>query len=401
LADFVITGDGDIVFPDVCRKLLTGDRPAERVLSGGLPELSGIELPYSLYTDADIKNRVIYVEASRGCPFTCEFCLSSLDIPVRQFDHERVLRELDTLHRRGARTFKFVDRTFNLNVRTSIAILRFFLERMEPGLFVHFEMVPDRFPPQLREVVREFPAGSLQFEVGIQTFDPAVSAHISRRQDVAKIAENLTFLRQSTGVYIHADLIAGLPGENMESFASGFDKLVALDPHEIQVGILKRLRGTPIVRHGQEFRMVYNEEPPYEILSTRDMSFEDLQRMGRFARYWDLVSNSGNFPVSKRLLWEGSQSPFAAFMRFTEWLYGRTGQRAGINLKNLAAFLFEYLVTIGRVDEEIAGRAVAGDYMRGGRYDLPSELRAFRPSEDASRQASAPIALKRQKRASR
>jgi radical SAM superfamily enzyme YgiQ (UPF0313 family) len=208
--------------------------------------------------------------------------------------------------------FKFVDRTFNLNVRTSIAILEFFLARMVPGLFVHFEMVPDRFPEQLRSVVAKFPAGSLQLEVGIQSFNPEVGKLISRRQDFEKVKENLTFLRAETGAYVHADLIVGLPGENIESFARGFNTLVALDPQEIQVGMLKRLKGTPIVRHDAEFKMVYAEDPPYQVLSTSELSFTQVQEMSRFARFWDLVANSGNFLASKPLLWSGT-TPFAGF----------------------------------------------------------------------------------------
>jgi radical SAM superfamily enzyme YgiQ (UPF0313 family) len=216
-----------------------------------------LALPYDLYTDADIAHRVIYVEASRGCPYECEFCLSSLDVPVRNAPLEPFLTAMQHLLDRGVCQFKFVDRTFNLNLKISSAILRFFLERYRPGLFVHFEMIPDRLPQALRELIREFPPGVLQFEVGIQTFNEQVAKLISRRQDNARAEENLRWLREETGVHVHADLIVGLPGEDMASFAAGFDRLVALGPQEIQVGLLKRLRGTPIVRHDRDWGMVY------------------------------------------------------------------------------------------------------------------------------------------------
>jgi radical SAM superfamily enzyme YgiQ (UPF0313 family) len=335
IADYLITGEADLAFAELCRRLLAGERPGERV----------IELPYSLYSDADIAHRVIYVEVSRGCPFTCEFCLSSVDIPVRQFDYATVLAELDRLYARGARTFKFVDRTFNLNVRTSAAILQFFLDRMQPDLFVHFEMVPDRFPQALREVVQRFPPGSLQLEIGVQTLNPDVGARISRRQDVPKLIDNLTFLRTETSAHLHVDLIVGLPGEGLDSFAEGFDRVVVLNPQEIQVGILKRLRGTPISRHTEEFQICYSDEPPYEVLSTRDISFFDLRRMERFARYWDLVANSGNFAGSRALIWEGEQSAFACFMRWSDWLYERVGRRASIELKTLRICFNSWLMS--------------------------------------------------------
>src|SRR5207249_98530 len=154
--------------------------------------------------------------------------------------------------------------------------------------FLHFEMIPDRLPDALRQPIAQFPAAALQFEVGIQTFNEEVSARISRRQDNAKLADNLRFLREQTGVHVHADLIVGLPGEGIDSFAAGFDRLVALGPQEIQVGMLKRLRGTPIIRHDGEFAMVYSPHAPYEILQTRDIDFPTMQRLRRLARYWDL-----------------------------------------------------------------------------------------------------------------
>src|SRR5580704_3321279 len=164
-------------------------------------------------------------------------------------------------------------------------------------------MIPDRLPESLREIIAQFPPGALQFEVGVQTFDDAVAKNISRRQDYGRLEENFRYLREKTGVHIHADLIVGLPGESVESFAAGFDRMVALGPQEIQVGILKRLRGTPIVRHDREWGMVYSQHPPYEILQTKLIDFFAMQRLRRFARYWDLIANSGNFVETTPLLW--------------------------------------------------------------------------------------------------
>ena len=167
-------------------------------------------------------------------------------------------------------------------------------------------MVPDRLPAALREVIARFPPGALQFEVGVQTFNAEVAERIARRQDYERLEDNFRFLRGQTGVHIHADLIAGLPGESLESFAAGFDRLIALGPHEIQVGILKRLRGTPIVRHDAEWQMVYNPHPPYEILQNRLIDFATMQKLRRFARYWDLVGNSGNFVETTPLIWSNA-----------------------------------------------------------------------------------------------
>ena len=362
-ADYVITGEADLKFAEVCRVLLAGERPVHKVIHAELPQLAGVRMPYGLYSREDLQNRVLYVEASRGCPFTCEFCLSSLDVPVRGFDLALFLAELENLFARGARIFKFVDRTFNLSLKTSRAILEFFLDRWEDGMFVHFEMVPDRMPEALLELLARFPAGGVQLEVGIQTFDEATAKNISRRQNYEKLEHNLRFLRAHTGVHIHADLIAGLPGETMESFGRGFDRLVALAPQEIQLGILKRLRGTPIVRHDAEWQMQYSPHPPYEILQNKSLSFAQLQSLRRFAKFWDLIANSGRFTDTLPWVWRGLESPFAGFMEFSEWLALRLGRTHSIALVALAEQLYRFVREVRGCD---IAEVLKGDWFRGG-----------------------------------
>jgi radical SAM superfamily enzyme YgiQ (UPF0313 family) len=431
LADYVITGEADVKFAEVCRALLGVDQPATdgqtlarsatmrsatgsppansqpstlnaqllpKIIPAELPALDRLAPPYELYTDADIAHRVLYVEASRGCPFTCEFCLSSLDVPVRAFPLEPFLAALDRLLARGARQFKFVDRTFNLNLNTSRAILEFFIARWRDGLFVHFEMVPDRLPEPLREAIAKFPPGALQFEVGIQTFDDATSRNISRRQNYPKLEENLRYLRERTGVHVHADLIVGLPGESVESFARGFDRLVALRPQEIQVGILKRLRGTPIVRHDAEWGMIYSPNPPYEILENKLIGFATMQRLRRFARFWDLVGNSGNFVETVPLIWDGGESPFWSFLRFSDWLGERMGRHHSIALATLAENLFVFLTGERTLENDRVAEALASDWRRGGRKENPPFFERNAAANSAPASLPAPAAPKRQAR---
>lgn len=368
LADFVITGWGDVSFPKLCAELLAGKPQAMKVIPGVQPPVTALVLPYGEYTDEDIARRTVYVEASRGCPFKCEFCLSALDKTAWPFDTEAFLAALDALYRRGARQFKFVDRTFNLNVKTSLRILHFFLEKLRAAphdpVYAHFELIPDHLPEALKEAIAQFPPGTLQFEIGIQTFNPEVQALISRRQDNEKAEQNLRWLVEQSNAHLHVDLIAGLPGEDIASFARGFDRLVALRPHEIQFGILKRLRGTPIIRHTEAFAMCYNPDPPYNILQNDRIGFADMQRLSRFARYWDLVANSGRFARALPLLL--GTSPFARFLAFSDWVYATTQKTHEISLERLMDLVFQWGTECAGVPTAQMEAALRADYEATG-----------------------------------
>lgn len=376
VADYILCGEADIACAQLCQAIMAGQRPAQQIIHPDPPDLNRVAMPYHLYTDHDLRHRTIYVESSRGCPFSCEFCLSSLDIPIRRFPLDAFLAEMQKLLDRGCQHFKFVDRTFNVDVPHACSILQFFLER--PGkreFFLHFEMIPDRLPDPVRVLLAQFPSGTLQLEVGVQTFNEEVAQRIGRRQDNAGVEANLRFLREHTHAHIHADLIAGLPGETLASFADGFDRLLSLRPHEIQLGILKRLRGVPIARHTDAFGMIYSPEAPYEIMENALIDFATMQRLKRMARYWDMFANSGNFREALPLLWP-TGSPFQQFLTFSDFVYGHIAKTHQIALPRQFELLFEHL---GR--SEAAGRRLAIDYLRPRRHDLPSFLQGFAPPE--------------------
>jgi hypothetical protein len=380
MADHIITGWGDLSFRLLASQILAGAPPADKVIAGVQPPLNALALPYAEYTDEDVGKRHLYVEASRGCPFKCEFCLSALDKTAWAFPQQAFLDQLDTLYQRGARQFKFVDRTFNLKVEASLAILDYFLERIaerpDDPPFLHFELIPDHLPERLKSAIARFPSGTLQFEIGIQTFDPEVQARISRRQKNAVAEANLRWLREHSNAHLHVDLILGLPGEDVATFAAGFDRLVALNPHEIQFGILKRLRGAPIDRHSTAFDLRFAPDPPYQILSTSVIDFPTMQRLSRFARYWDLVANSGRF---KRILPQllGS-APFANFLAFADWLYRRTGQTHALAHERLVHLLHDHLAQLAE-PPALFEQTLIDDYRgAGGRSRL-----AFEASDSA------------------
>lgn len=381
LADYVIAGEADGAFARLCAAVLEGRPPREQRLTAEAPVLDELILPYDLYSDEDIAQRTIYVETTRGCPFACDYCLSARGGPPRRFDLERVFPALDRLLERGAAQLRFVDRTFNAAGQHSLAIMRFLLERAGPDRFFHFEVRPELLDADMLELAARFPAGTLQFEVGVQTLNPEVAQLIGRPLDLAGVERSLAWLRARTHVHIHADLIAGLPGESLASFADGFDRLLALRPHEIQVGILKRLRGAPVARHDEAWRMIYNHLPPYEILENRLVSFGEMQRLRRFARLWDSVANSGNFRESHVHLWQARGTPFASFLRFSDWLFARAGRVHAIGLPRLAEYIFHYLADELELGAEEMALLVWRDYHRGGRRGIPPFLEGLVPTE--------------------
>ncbi len=339
---------------------------------------------------------MIYVEASRGCPFQCEFCLSALDKTAWPFPLEPFLVEMQQLYERGVRHFKFVDRTFNLNAKVGARILDFFLERLDERLFLHFELIPDHLPEALKTRIVQFPPGALQFEIGVQTFNPAVQALISRKQDNRKTEENLRWLRQNTHAHLHADLIAGLPGEDLASFAAGFNRLVALGPHEIQVGILKRLRGAPIIRHTADFDCRYNPQPPYNLLCSALLDFATMRRLERFARYWDLIGNSGRFRHARPLLL--GDDPFGRFMWLSDWLFATTGQTHQFALERLFDLLYRGLIEALGVTEPTAREALAADYRDSGAKACPAFLQPNPPADACGKASRTAAASTRQAR---
>jgi hypothetical protein len=320
--------------------------------------------------------------------------LSSLDKTAWAFDLDEFLAEMQVLHQRGARNFKFVDRTFNLRIDASVRILRFFLDHLPASgptdqagdLFLHFEVVPDHLPDRLKVMIAQFPPGVLQFEVGVQSFNVEVQQRISRKQDNAKTEANIRWLMTASNAHLHADLIFGLPGETLASFATGFDRLHALGPHEIQLGLLKRLRGTPLAQRSlpgavADDGMVYGAQPPYTVLQTGAVSTAQVQAFARMARYWDLLVNSGRFSQGSRLLLQGP-SAFAAWAAFADWLWLRTASTHKLSPEQLLDALFDYLTEVRALPPETVRAALLADYLASGARSNPKALQGLLPRRE-------------------
>lgn len=342
--DFVVQLEGEQVFKNLCRDIISGNFPERKVTKASVLDTLKLAMPYIYYTAEDIHNRKIYVEASRGCAFKCQFCLSALDAGVRNFDIDLFLEEMKRLYNRGARQFKFIDRTFNLNIKISTRILNFFIELdPEQEFFLHFEVIPDRLPPELKKYIEMFKPGVLQFEVGIQTLNKNVSDLIGRRQNKEKALENLSYLRHSTNAHLHVDLIIGLPDADISIFRNDLNELISIGLQEVQVGILKLLKGTSIHQHIKPFEMEFDKIPPYEIISTKNIKSNQMIELRAFHKFFDKFYNSGNFQKSMKVLFEIS-NPFDEFFALSKFCHRRLKKTYGISLDQLCESLYFFLI---------------------------------------------------------
>jgi hypothetical protein len=365
--DYIICGEGELAFYNLIKAIDEKTPPKEKILNEKICDLSQIKMPYYLYNEEDIKNRVIYVEATRGCPFTCEFCLSALSKGVREFDLTLFLENMDMLIKKGVKHFKFIDRTFNIKYDRVKKILGFFKTRWKDGMILHFEVFPDKLNDKMLEEIKNFPKGGLHLEAGVQTFyEPSLKA-ISRVQNEEKTLKNLEFITNKTGAVIHSDLVAGLPYSTIETFAGDFDKIMRSNPQELQLGILKRLRGAPIDRHTTECKMLYSKHPPYEIMQTKYLSYKELQDIKRFARYFDIFYNSGKFSQTMLLLWETDASKFSAFMDFTNFIWESYSQTHKISIQRQTKILFDYLTQ--KMSRKRVAESLLKDYINNNRDD--------------------------------
>lgn len=360
-ADYIIQGEGEEQFYTLCKDIFSDHLPKEQIMPPKMIDIKNINLPYKYYDETDIAHRHIYIEMSRGCPYLCEFCISSLDNKMRYFDLEIMLKEIEILWKKGIRNFKFVDRTFNLNMKYAVKLLDYFLEKDEQ-YFLHFEVIPDNFPERLLEKLRAFPKGSLQLEVGIQTLTPETGARISRPLNLEKIEHNIRYLSEHTTAHMHLDLILGLPGQTLDEIKNDLNKLMSFSSCEVQVGILKKLSGTAIKRHDVTYSMIYSDMAPYDVLSTSTLDFKTMQHLKRFARFWDIYYNSGNFQTSLKLLF--GDDVYTNFMDFSIYVYNINEATFKISLERAGEFLFRFLTEIKNLDKKEVAQAIAKDTLK-------------------------------------
>lgn len=315
----VISGEGEkkwLEFLELTRK---GEPPSQEVLKRwrafgtDLPELIP---PYLEEDFPHLKNRIVYFETSRGCPYLCSFCLSALDKTVRYFDEGAIQNQIQELVASGVKKIKFVDRTFNLKPARMKELMQW-LTQFKGNEF-HFEVVGDILTHDILDFLATVPPGMFQFEIGIQTTTESVQETIQRKQNNEKLFETIRRLVEQDRIHFHCDLIFGLPGETLEDIWKSFSNVMALRPHELQLGFLKFLPGAPINNLVEKENYHYHSNPPYELISHQNLSAEEVLYLKHFEDIFDRYYNSKRFRFSINYLLE-KMDPKTLFCRLLEY----------------------------------------------------------------------------------
>lgn len=295
------------------------DKKKEIRVNQARPILNLSQVPFLYHDLSGWKNRIIYYETSRGCPYRCSYCLSSVDKTVRFRDLSIVKEELDFFLREKPSQVKLVDRTFNAGRKHGLAIWKY-LQKHDNGVTnFHFEISADLIGEEELEVMSQMRPGLIQLEIGVQTTNEKTAAAIHRTASFEKIAQVVKRIKTFSNIHQHLDLIAGLPYEDYESFGHSFDDVYELRPDQLQLGFLKVLYGSPIYAQRQEFGIVYGDKPPYEVLYTKWLSYEDVIRLKGVEEMVEVYYNSGQFTASMECLVRYFSRPFHLYERLAEY----------------------------------------------------------------------------------
>jgi hypothetical protein len=324
-----------------------------------------------------LKNRQVYYESSRGCPFSCSYCLSSISKGVRHKPLDVVKEELRGLIAARPLIIKFVDRTFNDKPERAMAIWRFLLDEGQ-GVRFHFEIAPDRFTEEMFALLEHAPCDMFQFEIGIQSCNPATLAAVRRQMDLPQAEANIRRLVALDSIHIHADLILGLPHETAASFRQSFNRVFRSRPHHIQLGLLKVLPGTEMQARAAEFGLLHCAEPPYEALATRWLPHEELRDLHEFCECAEAFRNNRFFPSLWAYLLRRGEEPSAFFHSLLELC----SQRSFFQLAHTQALMNQMLALLAkqREDGALLLELLRYDWLRCGHRFLPEELTAAPPS---------------------
>ena len=288
--DFVICGEGEPVIDDVLMEMSAYRGERKVIKSEGFADLNELIFPYSGEDVSSLSGRILYYETSRGCPYRCAFCLSGASGKVRYLDLDRVKREIDFFVDNNVKLVKLVDRTFNSDRKRALEIVEY-IKKVSKNTTFHFEIKAEIMTDELLKSLSEAPKGMFQVEIGVQSTDSDTLSAINRTADFEKLKYVVEYLMKNDNLNVHLDLIAGLPGENLDSFINSFNEVLTLYPHVLQLGFLKKLKGSAIKTEGSEFA----DFPPYEVIHSDKMSYRDLLKLKSTEDVLEKYYNSGSF----------------------------------------------------------------------------------------------------------
>ncbi len=358
--DYIVVGEGEATFKDLLQALEKGEDPESvaglAYMKDGKPhrsaprpklDLKTVPSPFRFEEDLEqLSKRVTYVETSRGCPYSCAFCLSSIEVGVRYFDIEMMKNEIRFLMANGAHTIKFVDRTFNIRRDYALEMFDFLIQEHLPGTVFQFEITADIMRPEVIDYLNEnAPVGLFRFEIGVQSTNDATNDLVERRQNFEKLTRTVTTVRDGGKIVQHLDLIAGLPEENYDSFRKTFNDVFAFRIEEVQLGFLKMLRGTGLRLRAEQHDYIYMDQAPYEILGNNVLSFDEIIKIKRVEDVLEKFWNDHRMDTTVSYLIDSVfPSAFDFFQQFGDFWETRGWSRIGHQLEDLFKRLHDFLV---------------------------------------------------------
>lgn len=355
--DYLISGEGEIAFKQLldCLEMKEkifiqgvsskNNRDYHQTVPVDLKYLESLDSPYLLERDlADMSKRVLYFETSRGCPYQCQYCLSSLEKGLRFFSLDYLKKQLELLMATDVKIIKLLDRSFNAKTTHALAILEFIFQHCPPGIQFQFEINGDVLDQRIIDYInKSAPEGLLRFEIGIQSTYEPTNEIVKRYQDFTRLSEVIKQLQTNHKIDFHLDLIAGLPLENLDRFAKSFDDVFSFYPKELQLGFLKLLRGTSLRKDAKKFGYVYDKNPPYELIASNDLSKEDIKKIhlveDMLEKYW----NSGKMPITMNKVMRQVDSPFYFFLDLGNYYKDHNFKQINYQNDELFKYLNDYL----------------------------------------------------------
>lgn len=385
--DYIIFGEGEETLREFLDKINKDEllyevdglafRQGEEIIVNKdrnlIQNLDDIKFPYINELD-DLRGKMVYYESSRGCPFNCQYCLSSTIHGVRNFSIERVKNDLERLINAGVSQIKFVDRTFNCNKLRTVEIFKYLIE-LNPNVNFHFEITAELLDDEIIELLSMVPKELFQFEIGVQSTNAETLDIVSRQSSFGKLAEVVKKINMQGNIHIHLDLIAGLPAEDYERFKISFNDVYKLKPQMLQLGFLKLLRGAGLRRRAAEWDIKYRNYPPYEVISTKDITFDEMLKLKHLEDILEKYYNSGKFNKSLSfIISQQYSSPFKFYEEFSQYWRVKGLLDKSHSLNSLYTIVAEFY-KLNFENFEVFNEVLKFDYLINAKnYILPEEI---------------------------